>query len=278
MSRRWDNARFAAGKFGQPRFGPVARGSGLPDYEIADADAAAFVAAMTAEPNGIRKRLIDTYVLALKAAGVWDKLDILYLLAAHTSQAARLNLKDPEAFTLIDVVAPTFTIDRGFQGNGSTQALSTQFTPSTDGVNFTQDDASLWVWCLTTADEGGADCGAAVTQNSFIRARSAGTTIQVSLNNAVTTSNAIGTAVGLTGVSRNDANNQRIWKNGVELSSAAGTSAGLPTNAFRICGRYNDSFSTKLIANFAAGAYLDTDEGLAYYNATLAYLQGVGAD
>ena len=34
---------------------------------------------------------IKTLVDSLKSAGVWAKLDALYLLAAHDAQAARLN-------------------------------------------------------------------------------------------------------------------------------------------------------------------------------------------
>ena len=40
-------------------------------------------------------RLIDKAIGQLKMAGVWGKLDALYLLAAHTSQAALVNWKAP---------------------------------------------------------------------------------------------------------------------------------------------------------------------------------------
>jgi hypothetical protein len=38
-----------------------------------------------------RNAVIDTFIKALVSGGVWDKLDVLYVFAAHDSQAALLN-------------------------------------------------------------------------------------------------------------------------------------------------------------------------------------------
>lgn len=244
---------------------------------VYDESALAFISAMTTPPTTERKVAIDTFVRALKASGVWPRMDLIYLTAAHDEQAARLNLKNPALYSLINVGdGPDFTADSDFTGNGTTEALSTQYIPSVDGNNYTQDDASLWVWCNSDVAENAADCGAAVTQNAFIRTRSAGNAISVNLNNAVTTTNAIASSIGFTGVSRADANNQTIWKNGLLLSTAAGASAGLPTNAIRLCGRYNDLFSTKGCSGLAVGGSLTETQALAFYNAFLAYMTSVG--
>ncbi|MFG1397189.1 hypothetical protein [Roseixanthobacter pseudopolyaromaticivorans] len=50
------------------------------------------LARMSVQPAAGRRTQIDTLVKSLLAAGIWTKLDALYLLAAHDAQAARLNL------------------------------------------------------------------------------------------------------------------------------------------------------------------------------------------
>lgn len=249
-----------------------------PPVELGE-DAATLVAAMVATPTNTRQALINDYIAALDAAGVWDKLDILYVIAAHSEQAARLNWKAPASFAATNVGAgPTFVANRGITGNGSSTAWNTGWTAGTHGVNFVQDNASMWVWCNTNVAENMSDFGAAITHNSFIRSRSAGNAISYTLNGATTSTPAIATSVGMTGISRADGTNQQAWKNGVASgAAAAGASTGLPGAAFRIGGRANDHWSTKQVALAAAGAALSVQEVADFYAATLTYMQGVGA-
>jgi hypothetical protein len=243
------------------------------------AETSTLVAAMDVLPSIRRKGLNNTYIVGLKAAGIWSKLDLLYVLAAHDEQAARLNWVDPASFEATNVGAgPTFVADRGITGNGSSTAWSTGYTPATHTDQFTQDSASMWVWCLTNVAENAADFGAAVTHNSFVRTRSAGDAISYTVNGATTSTVASATSIGMTGISRADGTNQQAWKNGAASgAAAAGASTGLPAAAFRIGGRGNDLWSTKQIAMAAAGAALSAGEAEDFYELTLAYLQGVGA-
>lgn len=243
-----------------------------------DPSAAALIAAMTTPPSAGRAALINAAIVGLKSDGVWPLLDVLYLPAAADSQAGNLNWTAPASFALTGVGGgATHVADRGYTGDGLATAMSTNYTPSTDAVQFTQNNASMWVWSVTDVAENAADCGAAVTHNSFIRARSPGNAISANLNSATTVTAAIGTAVGLTGISRLDASNVSLWKNGVQQGSAiAAVSSGLPTAALRICGRTTDLFSTKQIAMFAAGADLGGRES-SFFSRIQAYLQGVGA-
>ncbi len=55
-------------------------------------ETAGLLARMSVPPSPARRTHIDTLVKSLIAAGLWTKLDALYLLAAHDAQAARLNL------------------------------------------------------------------------------------------------------------------------------------------------------------------------------------------
>ncbi|MCJ8335736.1 MAG: hypothetical protein MJH10_16110 [Epibacterium sp.] len=84
-------------------------------YTFTNTEAETYVNAMTVEPNDTRKGHIDTLVGGLKTDGLWSKIGLLYLLAAHDAQAGRLNAKTPASHALVnDGSAPTFTTDRGF--------------------------------------------------------------------------------------------------------------------------------------------------------------------
>lgn len=55
------------------------------------AQAAALMARMSEAPAPVRSRAIGGLVGSLISSGIWQKLDLLYVLAAHDAQAARLN-------------------------------------------------------------------------------------------------------------------------------------------------------------------------------------------
>lgn len=260
--------------FGQS---PAPQGSAA--YSFTNAEAETYVAAMSGEPDDTRKAAIDTYVGALKTAGIWSELDALYLLAAHDEQAARLNLKAPASFAAINVGAgPAFVANRGFTGNGTSTALNTQFTPSTNGVNFIQDDASTWLWSLTNAQSAAASCGAfgnrtdlvlrAATDQTFSRMNSANALANTAGNTLDST--------GLFGNQRRAAGDVRIFRNGVQIASGTGASVGVNASAQWICGGNAGSFSAYQTAFYAAGSALTGLES-ALYDATLAYMQAVGA-
>jgi hypothetical protein len=81
-----------------------------------------------------RQNLINQLIASLKTyqtsfgVSLWSSLDFLFLVAAHDSQAARINWKTPtEVGTLVG--SPTFVTDRGYTG-----VLNTSYTDT--GINF----------------------------------------------------------------------------------------------------------------------------------------------
>jgi hypothetical protein len=94
-------------------------------------EAEALFAAMTVQPDNARKIIINDMIVALIAAGVWDKLDLFYTMAAHDEQAGRLNWVSPGNDTLATGpgnVAPTFTVDMGYSGVGHPAPTGAGFT------------------------------------------------------------------------------------------------------------------------------------------------------
>lgn len=99
-------------------------------------------------PTQASKELQNTLVTDLKTAGVWDKLDLLYVFAFEggDSDFATLNWKAPNNFQLTKTNSPTFTEKEGFAQSG-TASLDTGFVLDTIDASrkYTRTDAGIFV-------------------------------------------------------------------------------------------------------------------------------------
>lgn len=98
-------------------------------------------AAPTNLPTAMRQQIIAGTINALKTAGLWNKIDCLWLPACHDSNVALLNWKQ-NAFNLVPYngIQATFITDRGFDSphyQSPRKFFDTQFKPATDGVAYT---------------------------------------------------------------------------------------------------------------------------------------------
>jgi len=254
-------------------------------YPYVNTEAESVVLAFTSEPDDTRKALIDTLVGSLKTAGIWTELDALFVLAAHDSQAALVDWKKPSTRSAVAVNAPTFAADRGYTSDGSTSRLRTNFTPSTNGVKYQLNNASVWYWKRASGVEGGGRRGVGntwVAPYCSLVAQHTANTIVGSINSNVsatggTPSGGANTTAGFVGISRASSTTCKFWKNGVQSGSdASDSSTGLPTNEQWICGAYQTSFSLYQNAMAAWGSSLSGNEA-AFYSAISAYMTGVGA-
>lgn len=110
-----------------------------------EAETIALIARMTAvgeTPVAARQIVINNTIRRLKVAGIWAKLDCLWMMAAHGVASAKLNWIQ-DAYNITAANNPTFTTDVGFSGNGSSSHLKTGFQPYTHGVKYTQNNASF---------------------------------------------------------------------------------------------------------------------------------------
>jgi hypothetical protein len=93
----------------------------------------------TAEAESI---LQNQFMLAIKAAGVWAKLDVLCVFRGSGENNAILDWKRLTEVSNIDCV---FDSTQGFIGDASIPAyIDAKFNPGTAGVNYTQNDASRY--------------------------------------------------------------------------------------------------------------------------------------
>jgi hypothetical protein len=225
------------------------------------------IAAMTTKPSIARADLIEHTIQQLKYAGVWDKLDVLYVLAAHNAQAAGLNWITPASYALTPVAAPTFAADGGYTGNGTTQWLLTGFTPSVNATKATSAEAAIGVRTGTITASSGIDFGTLITNNSdALRLRTGTDFVRVNgTNPTLPTPEAAGHLMAIA-----SGGNARAVVNGVANAPVSSASTGLGTNPLVILSGTTASDRQVKYAHY--GSSLTDAEALALYTIMEAYL------
>jgi hypothetical protein len=253
-------------------------------YTFGNTEAEDVVTAMVSEPDDTRKGAIDTLVGALKSAGVWTKLDALWVFAAHTSQAGLLNWKDPAGTAAALVNSPTFTANQGFAGNGSTSYVNTQFVPSTTAVQLTQNSASMSMWSRSSG-QSATSAGCLDGSNRGLTLGVRNTSNQMgarSNNNTGSSFSPVTNGIGLFSIIRSGVSTVNAYQNGAAVgSTSTAASVGVPTVAFYV-GGYNNNGALALPHNrqyamTALGGSRNGTEETAFYNAVAAYMTTVGA-
>ncbi len=231
-------------------------------------------------PSTAQKTLQNQFVLDLKSAGIWSELDILYVFATDgNSSFAQLNWKTPASYEITQVASPTFTTNEGFDFNGTTQYLNTNWAPGTHGVNYTRNDASIGAWVndnvsATRADLGCSNNADGSTNGIFLNSSSSTGNMITRTNDNSGQSTAVAASVGFNVGQRRASNDKRSWKDGVQINSSATASTALPTvNLFLGATNGNGTatvFSTREISMAFAGSSL-TGMELDFYNAWNTY-------
>jgi hypothetical protein len=254
-------------------------------------EAANYVSRMTVQPSQVRCQLLDNLFTALKAITAAPQflmptmLDVVCLMAAHDSQAALLNILRDRNNMSVGGGAPTFTADRGFTYNGTTDWHDTNFNPVTAfDVLSSQNSHGIWAWIVGTQQTGqclgwfdgtdGITLGPRLTTDAFL-ARLAQTSGSGTAGGTVTDGS------GLWAANRSGAGSTQFYHNGAAITitsnpnaaSVALNSANL--NVGRITAAIFAQPSTQVAAwGFARNMTAQNQADL--YTALLAYMQGVG--
>lgn len=249
----------------------------LPCSGSYETEALALFARFTTPPTDARKGLINSLIKALKAAGVWTKLDALYMLAAADEQAARRNWIQ-DLYNATAVAAPTFTIDRGYQGNPPTFTfLETGFNPTTAASpKFVLNSAVLGVVSRTdVTDSGQFDIG--TTSSRFNCRSTTGPGLRGVMNDATTTNfGTKATSIGMFALNRSAAGARQGYIDGVLSGSDTLASTALANETIQMLrGIFN--FSTRELSVGFFGQSLSAPEHAALYSAVQTYLTAVGA-
>lgn len=244
-------------------------------------EASALFARFTTPPTAQRKGLINDLIKALKASGVWAKLDALYLFAAADAQAARRNWI-ADAYNAASGGSPTFVADRGFQGDGSAAYLTTGFNPATAGGKYTRNNAHLAVWRRLAPTGNSTDIGVSAIgpyPGSLMRgAGGAGSGFQLNSEPATIS---VPYALGHDIITRVDASNMTVYRAGSSLGTFPKASVAVTNLPFFLLAlNYAGSalqFSNGQLSAASIGAGLTATEAAAFYGAIRTYLLALGA-
>lgn len=208
----------------------------------------------------------NQFVLDLKSAGIWTKLDVLYVLTSGSAEFARINWKAPSSNLITAVSSPTWTSGVGYGGNGTSSYLNTNWKPS-DGTNYVQNNASIFCYIQNHVTENKFDLGSAMnfiggSNVAVFRADDGfGSTVgYINQSGSAVVANG-GNCVGLWQLQRKDASNNYIFKNGTQVDTEADVSTGVSNiNMYALA--YNGGgtaagFSTRKISLIGSGDSLN---------------------
>lgn len=239
----------------------------------------ALIARMTVAPGSTRAALINGLVIDLTAAGLWSKLDALYLLAAHDAQAARLNWIGA-SYTLTAVNSPVFTTDRGYAGAGGAVYLATGFDPAAaSGAKYLQNSAHISAWSLSNFQQTGGLIGNGVANgDAHIYPWPADNRLYTQVNSASSDSIVLAASSGHFIASRVTATAHKAYRDGSLVATYTRASTAPASHAFVIgAGGPGTGYTTRQIAAATIGAGLTDAEAASLRSILRAYLLALGA-
>lgn len=232
----------------------------------------------TTPPATDRRVLINTLIKSLVQAGIWDKLDAFYMLAAADAQSSLLNWVST-SYNLTAVNSPAFVANQGYTGDGATSYLDTGFNPTTaPSPKFVQDSAHQALWSRTNNPNGAADSFDFGSSNSYIsRAVSLSGRGATRPNAASAQLIGSGAYPGYAGWTRSAAAVWEGYAQGVDSGGGTTASAAPVNSTFAILRSRDGSFGANQIATAHFGSNLTAGEVAAAYAALQTYLQAIGA-
>ena len=240
-----------------------------------------FIDRLTVAPDSARQTLYEALIDGLVSDGVWTKLDLLYVMTAQESLAARTNLISTN-FELEKVGAVAFNLDHtGYTGPADTaKFLNTGYNLSSGGGLYARDSASGGAF-LTAGPSAGVDSGCVLGNPtgdySNVYPHFSDNRFYWCGNGAFQTG-ATGSSVGLFSWTRSGANTNVGYRNGVQDTAKADASQALAAQTLRVFlgSATSAAASVKLAAVFSGGALLAADH-LALYNRLNTYITAVNA-
>jgi len=183
--------------------------------------------------SGTETSAYTTMICGMVTDGTYSLLDALYIFATNNTTTAALNLVST-SFTIAPSGTLTFTADVGWAGDGSTGFLDTGYTPSTAGLNYALNAASVGIYTQTSRTTGtGTSLGTQNNGGSATQVRVDalnGSSFVFDINNFDANSTGNANARGAWVVSRTSSSLYSLYKNGsvTALSTQTSTPVALP--------------------------------------------------
>ena len=252
-----------------------------------DADVLLWKVAVEANGGSVslaRLIIVDQFVFSEKASGTWALTDDYWGFWAENAIQALTSLKQLRLATAVN--APTFTADRGYVFDGTTNYLDTGFIPSTHAVAMTGTDMRAGAYERANLNTSTYALGTLdnANQNLRIIPRDTSDRMSANINSAsVILASSITDSRGFIAASRTAAAVFEAWLNGVSTGTGTPGTTGtaLPTRSIFIGANNNagtpTTFRAASMGFVAVGSSLSAAQELAQYNAIQAWATAVEA-
>lgn len=222
-------------------------------------------------PSDEEKLIQNQLMIDLKSSGAYAKADTIYVPATtSSSDFARIDWKNPTRLaTLFN--APAFVSSKGFQGGG-TAYIDTNFNPATNGVNYTQNNASRYVFMDTASGTGALDGRPEASINNMLRTSSTQHRINQGTSNLTGGSYSFNSTKGMKSIHRTDSTNVELFNDTTQESRTA-TSAAM-TSSNQLILRSGANYGAHTISFYMCGASM-VAENTAIVNAVTTYLNSL---
>lgn len=249
-------------------------GAGTDIIPLFDADYQAVLDYGTAQgytlPSGGQQTLQNDLLVALKSAGVWSKLDTFANFATDgDSNFALIDWKRLSDYTAVN--SPSFTTNQGYKGNATSSYIDTNYSPLTSGVNFSLNNASVYLYVKEEATLGtfkvilsyDGNLGMCNEVNARQRLNNGSSNLTTAVN--------LG-GVGMKSINRTSATNLDLYSN-TTLSSRTQSSTSIYSGNNILLGTFS-LLSDAQISCHASGASLST-ENTDFVNAYNTYMTSI---
>lgn len=222
-------------------------------------------------PTLAQQKLQNKLLMDMKADGIWAKLDVFYNFANNGGRDfARINWKNPSATVATLFNSITFNSNVGFQGNGVDMYIDTNFQLAS-GPNYTQNNASRYLWMNAASGNGFFDGNIISLTNSIRRVLSSQQRINQGSAALNMTFDYTATA-GMKSIHRTSNTNVELFNGIVGETRTANSAALTATNNFIL--RSQTSYGAHTISMYAVGASL-VSENTNFVNDYQTYLNSI---
>lgn len=199
---------------------------------------------LTVKPTASLLIALNNLSAGLNTDGDWTLLDLFHPIGGLETDEQRLKpLISTSGLDFVAVNSPTLNTN-GVTGNGTSSYLNLKWTPTTNGVQYTQNSACQLIWNRTTGTHVGAWTGSTGTAATHrLYGKYTDNNYYFKINDVVAESSGTNTnPVGLAMVKRTSSTNTLMVMNGTTLGTFSRTSTGLPDREWYLC--CHDSMGT----------------------------------
>lgn len=230
-------------------------------------------------PSAGQQTLQNQLLVDLKNAGIWNKLDSFRVYATNGSSSyALIDWKRLVLCTAVN--SPTFTTNVGYKGDGTSSYIDSNFTPSTNGVNYTLNSASIFAYVSSVRTSGQIQAYQGLFfGTSWILLSASTASLGESYVNSMSGVNNGSSGIGFQIVNRTNSTTQNVYYQGnLQGTNSSSASISLPTGSIWDFAANNNStgtfFSDIGSAIVGYGANL-TAEQSDFNNAVNAYMTSI---